>query len=52
MYFVGSESIWFETAKEDLLSEKSSTTVPAAVEKHPMEVDFSAIKLGLRDLTK
>ena len=52
MYYVGGEDIWFETAKEDLLSEKSATTVPAAVEKHSMEVDFSAIKLGLRDLTK
>ena len=52
MYFVDSEEIWYETAKEDLLSEKTSAVVPAAVEKHPVEVDFSAIKLGLRDLTK
>ncbi len=52
MYFVDSAELWYETAKEDLLSEKTSAVVPAAVEKHPMEVDYSAIKLGLRDLTK
>ena len=52
MYFVDSADIWYETAREDLLSEKTSAVVPAAVEKHPMEVDYSAIKLGLRDLTK
>ena len=29
-----------------MISEKVSAMMPAAMEKHPMTVDYSAIKLG------
>ena len=47
MFFVGSQEIWYATAEADLLSEKVSAALPAAKEKHPMTVDYSAIKLGV-----
>lgn len=50
MYFVGSRDIWFATAESDLISEKMSTIVPAAMEKFPATIDYSAIKLGLVSL--
>ena len=51
MYFVGSEDIWYSTAEYDLISQTVSELVPAALEKHPIEVDYSAIKLGLVSLS-
>ena len=47
MFFVGSQEIWYGTAEADLLSEKISAVLPAAKEKNPMTVDYSAIKLGV-----
>lgn len=46
MFFVDSQDLWYAQAKADLLSDKISAEVPAAMEKYPMVVDFSAIKLG------
>ena len=42
MYFVGrgEEVFWFETAKGDLLSEKSVEIEDALREKYPMETTF------------
>jgi hypothetical protein len=51
MYFVGSQDIWFVTAENDLITQTVSALVPAALEKHPAEVDYSAIKLGLVSLS-
>ena len=50
MFFVGSQDLWFATAKTDLLAEKLSAFVPMAMENFPMTVDYSAIKLGALDL--
>ena len=50
MYFSGSEDIWYEAARSDIISEKVSALVPAALEKYPAEVDYSVIKLGFVDL--
>ncbi len=50
MYYSGSEDIWYATAKADWISDKASAVVPAAMEKHPIEVDYSAIALGFIDL--
>ena len=47
MFFVGSQEIWFVTAEQDLISSEMSSALPDAMEKHPMDVDYSAIKLGL-----
>ena len=47
MFFVGSQDIWYGTAEADLLSETISAVLPAAKEKYPMTVDYSAIKLGV-----
>jgi len=47
MFFVDSEDLWYAAAEADLISEKLSAAIPAAMEKFPMTVDYSAIKLGL-----
>lgn len=47
MFFVDSAELWYVTAEGDLISEKLSAQIPAAMEKFPMTVDYSAIKLGL-----
>lgn len=52
MYFVGSQDAWFATAEDDLLSDRASALIPAAMEKHPATVDYSAIKLALVDLAQ
>ena len=46
MYFVGSQDLWYSYAEADLLSDMINAKVPEAMEKYPMAVDFSAIKLG------
>ena len=51
MFFSGSRDIWFAEAQTDLISQSVSAIVPAAMEKFPAEVNYSAIKLGLADLT-
>jgi len=50
MYFVQSRDIWYVHAEYDLKSQTVSAIVPAALEKYPAEVDYSAIKLGLVEL--
>lgn len=52
MYFVGSSDIWFATAQDDLVYERGSTLIPAAMEKHPATVDYSAIQLALVDMVQ
>ena len=47
MYFSGSEDIWYATAEADLISEQVSAVLPAAKEKYAIEIDYSAIKLGV-----
>ncbi len=50
MYFSGSQEIWFATAEADLINQTTSAVIPSAMEKYPIEIDYSAIKLGLLDL--
>lgn len=50
MYFVGSRPIWYATAETELINQTVAALVPAAMEKYPAEVDYSAIKLGLVSL--
>lgn len=52
MFFSGSRDIWFATAKEDLIEDRASSLIPAAMEKHPATIDYSAIKLGLVNLVQ
>ena len=47
MFFVESEELWYSAAKADLIAEKVDAAIPAAMEKFPMTVEYSAIKLGL-----
>ena len=51
MYFSGSTEIWYATAKSDLIAERASALLPACIERNPVEINYSAIKLGLVDLT-
>ena len=50
MYFVGSRDIWYATAESDLIDSRASALLPASMEKHPVEIDYTAIALGLVDL--
>ena len=47
MYFVGSHAVWQEYAKNDLLAERSNKLLEETSVKYPIEVDYSAIKLGI-----
>ena len=50
MYFSGSREIWYATAEYDLISQIVSAIMPAALEKYPAEVDYSAIKMAFVSL--
>lgn len=50
MYFVDSRDIWFATAEADLIAERSNQLIPTATEKYGMQIDYSAIVLGLVEL--
>lgn len=47
MYYVGGEVIWPYYAEQDLLAMKENEFLTNVLEKHPMEVDYSAIQLAL-----
>lgn len=46
MYFSGSRTIWQEQVTNDMLAERGTSLINAAVEKYPMTVDYSKIQLG------
>lgn len=46
MYFVDSQELWYAHAEADLMSDMIGAKVPEAMEKYPLTVDFSVIKLG------
>ena len=50
MYFVSSVDIWYATAESDWIAERGAALIPAAIEKHDMKIDYSAIILGTLDL--
>lgn len=50
MYYVGSTPIWENYAKQDLITDKSVKMMEALVAQYPIEVDYSAITLGLVNL--
>lgn len=52
MFFSGSRDIWYAKAEEDLISDRANELIPAAMEKHPATIDYSAIKLGLVNLVE
>lgn len=51
MYFSGSTPLWSEYALSDLLSERSNAMMLESMDRYPMEVDYSAIKLGFVDMS-
>lgn len=46
MFYVGSTSAWDQYAMEDLIAERANAMVFTNMEKYPMEVDYSQVKLG------
>lgn len=52
MYFVGSEPMWRSYAESGLMQERTAAIVSDARDMYPMEVDYSAIALGLVDISK
>ena len=52
MYFVDRYPMWVSYAESGLLQERTSAIVEEARVAYPMEVDYSAIALGLVDISK
>lgn len=50
MYFVGSTPIWEYYVRQDLTTEKTNAMMQELTAQYPMEVDYSAISLGLVNL--
>lgn len=50
MYFVDSTPIWEHYSRQDLVAEKTTAMMQEVTEAYPMEVDYSAITLGLVNL--
>ena len=50
MYFVGSDLVWYLTAESDLMVEKGNEFLQSILEKHPAEIDYTAIQIGEVDL--
>ena len=50
MYFVSSTPIWETYAASGWVSEKTNEFIKKLADDHPMEVDYSAIKLGYLNL--
>jgi hypothetical protein len=46
MYYVGGELIWPYYVEQDMFAIKGNDFIMAALEKHPMEVDYSAIQMA------
>ena len=46
MYFVDSTPVWYASAESDMMAEKGSELLTQVVEKHPAQIDYSAIALG------
>ena len=51
MFYVGSQDIWYVTVEGDMINDVVSAIMPAAMENHPMTVDYSAIKLSVVEFT-
>ncbi|MBR3973934.1 MAG: peptidylprolyl isomerase [Oscillospiraceae bacterium] len=50
MYYVGSVDIWYATAEADWIAERGAALIPAAIEKHDMEIRYSEIMLSTLNL--
>ena len=50
MYFCSRNPLWMEYAKNDLLAERSNTLLADASAKYPIEVEYSAIALGVPEM--
>lgn len=51
MYFSGSTILYPTYVRQDIIAEYQQNLVNAAVEKYPVEIDYSAIVLGFMDLS-
>ena len=51
MFFVDSQPIWKESAKNDLVSARANETLSGILEAYPMEAEFDKILLGFVDLS-
>ena len=51
MYFVGSEDVWYATAKQELLTDLQGNILADAMDNYELEIDYSAIKLGFVDFS-
>ena len=51
MYFVRSDLVWFLYAEQDMMMEKGNAFLQEILEKHPAQIDYSAILIGEVDLS-
>lgn len=51
MYFVRSDLVWFLYAEQDMMMEKGNAFLQEILEKHPAEIDYSAILIGAVDMS-
>lgn len=52
MYFVDSNPIWEVYARQQLMAEKTKHMMEELIAQYPMDVNYSAISLGLVDLAR
>lgn len=52
MFFVASRPMWVSYAESGLMQERTAAIVADAREAYPVEIDYSAIALGLVDISK
>ena len=50
MFFVDSTPVWYATAESDMMVEKGNEFLAEILEQNPVEIDYSAIALGVVDL--
>lgn len=52
MFFVSSEPIWAVTARDELLSSKSTEILETAMDRYALEVNYSEMALGYVDMSQ
>ena len=52
MYFVDEEPVWFATARDELLAEKSTEMLKKIMDSYELEIDYSKMVLGYVDMSQ
>jgi len=52
MFFVDEEPVWFATAKDELMSERSREILTNSMDSYALEIDYNKIALGFVDMAQ